>query len=169
MVRLNGFLGVDVLAGLARVDARQRSPVLRRGDHDRIDVVAVENLPVVLVHVDRGILAAEHRFAIGVDIELAFLEVHVGDRDDSRFTRNARRRSEVAEHLMGAASDADPRQIQPIVCAGTARRCQDTCRKEIWRRHACRCGQTAGQKVSTWNGGRRVHRNAPDLLRWEGW
>ena len=42
------LFGVDVLAGLAGVDADQRPPVLGRGGDDRVDVLAVEELAIVL-------------------------------------------------------------------------------------------------------------------------
>ena len=43
------LLGIDVLAGLAGVDADQRPPVVGRGRDDGVDVLAVEQLAIVLV------------------------------------------------------------------------------------------------------------------------
>ena len=42
------FLDVDVFAGLERPDRRQRVPVIRGGNHDRIHVLVVEDAPEVL-------------------------------------------------------------------------------------------------------------------------
>ena len=43
------LLDVDVLAGVAGVDAHDRVPVLGRGDHDRVDVAVLEQ-PAVVGH-----------------------------------------------------------------------------------------------------------------------
>ena len=44
----SGFSHVDVLAGLAGVDGLQGVPVVRRADDDGVDVLAVEQLAVVV-------------------------------------------------------------------------------------------------------------------------
>ena len=49
------LFAVDVLAGQHRFDGDLRVPVIRRGDHHRVDVFAVEDLAIVLVAV--GLLA----------------------------------------------------------------------------------------------------------------
>jgi hypothetical protein len=43
-----GLLDIDILAGLHRPDAHQGVPVVRRGDRDDIDVLAVEDTAEVL-------------------------------------------------------------------------------------------------------------------------
>ena len=42
------LLGIDVLAGLAGVDRVQRVPVVGRGGDDRVDVLAIQQLAIVL-------------------------------------------------------------------------------------------------------------------------
>ena len=43
-----GLLDVDVLAGLQRPDGGERVPVVRRRDHDGVDVLVVEHPPQIL-------------------------------------------------------------------------------------------------------------------------
>ena len=48
----HGLLDVDVLAGLGRGDRDQRVHVIRRGDRDGVDVLALEHLAEVGVSVE---------------------------------------------------------------------------------------------------------------------
>ena len=42
------LLGVDVQPGLARANARQHAPVVRRADDDRVEVLGIDQLPIIL-------------------------------------------------------------------------------------------------------------------------
>ncbi len=48
------FLDVDVLARLAGVDRLHGVPMIGRGDHDRVDVLAETDVTVVAVGFDSG-------------------------------------------------------------------------------------------------------------------
>ena len=47
------LLAIDVLAGLAGQDGDDRVPVVGRGDDDRVDVLAIEDLAEVAVGLGR--------------------------------------------------------------------------------------------------------------------
>ena len=51
----DGLLDIDVLAGLARPDRRQRVPVVGRGDRDGVDRLVVEQAANVLNDLGRGL------------------------------------------------------------------------------------------------------------------
>src|SRR6185437_2775946 len=55
---------VNVLAGVHCLDRDLHVPVVRRGDHDRVDVFAIENFSIVLVGVGLFALAFLHLFDV---------------------------------------------------------------------------------------------------------
>ncbi len=69
------LLAVDVFAGEHRLDDRLRVPVVRRGHVDHVDVLALQDRAIILVH--RGFSARE----LLVEVR-GTVRIHVGDRDD---------------------------------------------------------------------------------------
>ena len=104
------LLGIDILAGLARVDARQRTPVLRRRGDDRVNILPLEHLPVVLV----DLRLVVRRLLARAD------EIDVGDGDDARVLGFARR----AEQPAALPARADHGDADALVGAA-GRRGQD--------------------------------------------
>ena len=49
-VSVSGFFAIDILAGLHGVDGDLRVPVVRRADRHRLNIIPVEDLPVVGIH-----------------------------------------------------------------------------------------------------------------------
>ena len=70
------LLDVDVLAGTCRRDGHGHVPVIRRGDADRVDVVAGEDLPEILIGATIGVLVVGVHDALGL---LAAILPHVAD------------------------------------------------------------------------------------------
>ena len=74
----HGFLAIDGLAGLHRINGHPRVPVVRHADEDGVDIVAVQDLAVVDIHID--ILAVDF---LGV-YATAVVDVGRGDQFDPR-------------------------------------------------------------------------------------
>ena len=68
------LLGIDILEGLAGMDADQRPPVFGRGRDDGIDILAIEHLAIVLD--GHALVLLGGRLAAG--------QIDVGDGDESR-------------------------------------------------------------------------------------
>ena len=94
------LLAVDVFAGLGGVNAAQGVPVVGRGHDHGIDVLAVKQGPVVLVHA-LGPHLAGHLFRPR--------EVDVGDR------RHARPLGERADEPRALIAHTDPADHDPLV------------------------------------------------------
>ena len=78
-----GLLDVDVLAGLQRPDGGERVPVVRRRDHDGVDVLVVEHPPEILNepglerrHVRQFLVVDPRRFEVRVDVAQR-LDLHI--------------------------------------------------------------------------------------------
>ena len=82
-----GLLQVDVLARLDGRDRRQRVPVVRRADHDRVDVLAREQVAVVAVRLHAVVRLAGLLRVVAVHEQLRVLgapAVEVAHGDDPR-------------------------------------------------------------------------------------
>ena len=54
------LFAIDILAGFHRLNRYLRVPMVRRSDHDRIDIFAIENLAIVAIRVRFLALALFH-------------------------------------------------------------------------------------------------------------
>ena len=107
-----GLLDVDVLARRQRVDHLLRVPVIRRGDQDRIDVLAIEDPAVIADHVElEGLPRRRHP-----RVELRLVHLGGGDPLDVRLPRKG------VEHAAPAVAAADDRHPDAIVGALDAER-----------------------------------------------
>lgn len=93
----DGLLDVDVLAGLAAEDGHGGVPVVGRRRGDRVDVVHLENFPVVLDDAEAGILLFGVARLAGVG---------VADRDDF-YAGNGEHRLQVEPAAAAEADDRD--------------------------------------------------------------
>ena len=134
------LLDVDVLARVAGGDHLDRVPVVGRGDHDGVDVLAIEHraeildagdVPLDLRHLgDAFAQPGEPRVEpiIGpVEIRL----VHVAERDDL----GIRLRQEALQELAAAIAHADEAEPDPFVGPHRAARRQARGRRHGRRRH----------------------------------
>ncbi len=100
------LLAVDVLAGLAGQDGRDRVPVVGRGDHDGVDILAVEHLAEIVVGL---------RLAVGRRLGPPQMRlVHVADRRDP----DVRKALEDFEQAGPHAADADEAQHDRLAGRG---------------------------------------------------
>ena len=99
-----------MLAGLAGMDRHHRVPEVRRPDGDRVDVLALQDLPIVGVEI-RGLRGSA--FLVGGDLLRHGVQpaaVHIAQRRD------------IGGHMaLAHAADADARDHDPIVGAGASR------------------------------------------------
>jgi hypothetical protein len=104
------LLAIDVLAGRAGIDEHGAVPVVRRGDQDRVDILALEQLPVVHEGDD---VAAD---LFGDLLEVGPVDVAHGDHGAVGIA------SQNALHVGAARSGADDAHLNPVVGAhGRAR------------------------------------------------
>ena len=101
------FLDVDVLARLAGVDRAQAVPVVVGGHDHRVDVLVVQQLPVVAVGGDGVVAGRLHALAEPLLIQIA-------DGDDPR----ARALHVALHHAPSFAAAADQSEVDRAVGAG---------------------------------------------------
>ena len=154
------FLDVHVLAGLAGPDRHQRVPVIGRGDHDGVDVLAVQELAHVGVSGDLFVAFLETlhlRAEIGV--------VHVAEGHDA----NAGDLPETADFVPALATDLDPRadadhgQSNVIVGAGGS---QPRGRAEVGSDQRGGSGRRSLEKTAA---GSMVHHRSSRVCRYQLW
>jgi hypothetical protein len=101
------FLDIHILAGLARPDRHQRMPVIRRGNGNRVHILAFEHLPDVL-----------HDLRFGA-LQVAQLFLPLGKRPrvgiDQVGNRYARHRGEFLDVIAAPAVEAADRQTNGVV------------------------------------------------------
>ena len=124
-----GLLDVHVLAGPARLDHLDRMPVVRRGDHHRVDVLPFEDGAEVLhardVVRDVGhpgnapFQVGEPRIDPGV-VGIQVGSINIAERDDPRVGVG----EEPLEELAAPVAHADEAQADLIVGPEHVRRCQ---------------------------------------------
>src|SRR5690606_30683821 len=104
----NRLLHIDILARLRGPDAGERVPMVRRGDHHRVDFFALEHLPHV-----RERLAFE---ALSGEVGAALVEdtlIHIAERGEA----HAFRAEEAIDVRHAAALEADGTDADIAICA----------------------------------------------------
>jgi hypothetical protein len=101
------LLAIHVLAGLGRLHGHRRMPIRSRRDQHRVDVVAVEQLAKVAMHVAvfGSVSAVDHLFD---ERAAGLLHIAHGRTLDVRAIQKA------AEVVHAAAADADAAQQNPL-------------------------------------------------------
>ena len=131
-----GLLGVHVFAGLAGVNHHDRVPVIRGGDNDGVDVLAFEDLSIVLV--GEGISTDDLRVAgdvVGID---------VAERADL----DARHVVEAADVIAATAAGANIGDDDLIVGAGASLLGENVVGDDVGERKAGRTSRGRGLVVS---------------------
>ena len=105
------LLDEDVLAGLARVDGRQRVPVVRRRHHHRIEVFALQQLAEIAVHLRLAAACLLHDCGGTTGMRL----VHVANRRGIHIGIP----QELVEPRRALASESDEPDLQPVGRRGT--------------------------------------------------
>ena len=104
------LLEVDVLTGIDGVDEHRTVPVIRRRDQHGVDIVSLEQLPVVLGRRDRS-TGLGRRHNLHALVEVVFADV--ADRDEL----GVRLPQEQAHDVPATAAGSDEREANPVVGA----------------------------------------------------
>ena len=118
------LLAVDVLARLARLDRRDRVPVLRRGDADGVDVLARDQLAEVGVRVAALVvgLLAEYAFSTRLLACSRRVRVHLADRQRLHVAEPEQLGQVVVVGHLAAADEADGDPLAGRFVAAAAQR-----------------------------------------------
>ena len=129
-----GLLYVNVFPRLAGMDRHESMPMIRRGNHDSIDIVAIEKLTVIVVAL---------RFSPReVEAQLELVLVHVADGGHFHVVA-AGQKFQVAASLAAGPDMADH---QAVVCAGASPPSQHAAGQNQWGGD----GGRARQETSSW-------------------